>query len=262
MSDAISGIAHAVRHLPAALRGIKDNKRKSNMKLKDNIIWTKDYKDFKLLDYNRFEIKQAHVEKLKESMKKHGFLPQYAIIINTDFTIREGQHRFIAAKELDIEIPIVFSDTIDDELMLELNNTSLLWSKIDNIYLRAAKDNIPGNKKIIELYKEYKLSVDFLLKTAGRGVSSEFIVNDFNLKEAQDKLMHFFQVTALLRTDRKIKLGLGLLSLMGSPGYSKKHMLEQLRKYSTKAYPCISQLDYKEMLKTIYNYKTKTNKRI
>lgn len=70
-----------------------ENKRKD---LHEGV--TSDYFRFKILDGNR-DVLKSHVNKIKESMKKFGWIGP-GIIVNEKFEIIDGQTRFYAAKEL------------------------------------------------------------------------------------------------------------------------------------------------------------------
>jgi len=65
---------------------------------------TRDYSKFKFLPENR-EIKRANVEKIKTSVKEWGIIPGRPILIDGSGNIIDGQHRFLAYKELGHPIP-------------------------------------------------------------------------------------------------------------------------------------------------------------
>jgi len=83
------------------------------MRIVTTIKQTKDYSLFKLMPpgENREKITLSHVEDLKESMKQYGFLISQPIVVDSSFLIKNGQHRFLAAKSLGI--PVLY--LVDDE---------------------------------------------------------------------------------------------------------------------------------------------------
>ena len=67
---------------------------------------TKDYGKFTFLTANR-PIHRGHVNKLKKSLTEYGFLDSQPITVTPDFRIIDGQHRFIACKEMGLPVKFV-----------------------------------------------------------------------------------------------------------------------------------------------------------
>lgn len=116
---------------------------------------TKDYSKFKFAEENR-KTKKALVEKLKESMKKHGFVAGRPILINGDWVIVDGQNRFKAAKELDIAIHYEFIEGDYIETMIDLNSSQSNWSLQDYINSYATQ-NVDCYRKMVKFEEKYKL---------------------------------------------------------------------------------------------------------
>jgi ParB-like chromosome segregation protein Spo0J len=70
---------------------------------------TKNYSKFVFSKQNR-EIKSKTVLSIKESMKKFGFIPGRPVLITKEWIIVDGQHRFLAAKDLNIEVEFEILD--------------------------------------------------------------------------------------------------------------------------------------------------------
>lgn len=87
---------------------------------------TNNYNLFKLAQTNR-TVKQSHVNKICKSMESYGFLNSKPITVNSNFEIIDGQHRFLAAQKLGIDI-IYEIDNVDlNEAMVTVNTTSNIW---------------------------------------------------------------------------------------------------------------------------------------
>lgn len=71
---------------------------------------TKEYEKFTFLSTNR-PVQRNHVNKLKKSLSEYGFLESQPITVTEDYKILDGQHRFIACKEMGIPIKYVKIDT-------------------------------------------------------------------------------------------------------------------------------------------------------
>jgi hypothetical protein len=87
---------------------------------------TIDYQKFKLLKTNR-KITKAHVLKLEKSMQKYGFLNSKPITVNSKFEIIDGQHRFIAASNLNLILSYEIDNVNCDDAMIVVNTTSNIW---------------------------------------------------------------------------------------------------------------------------------------
>lgn len=100
------------------------------MSQKPTLQSTKDYTKFELCQFNRNVEKTKH---LKDSMKKHGYIPAYPIhcvrLPNGRFQIKAGHHRFEVAQELGIAIYFVVSN--DGATIHELEKSTIQWSQKD-----------------------------------------------------------------------------------------------------------------------------------
>jgi ribosomal protein L18E len=145
---------------------------------------TKDYSKFKFSKENR-EIKTKTVNSIKESMKKFGFITGRPVLINTDGIIVDGQHRFLAAKDLGIEIEfeIITGDYINK--MIELNSTQSNWTLEDYVNSYASQ-NIDCYRKLLKFQEKYDLSLSSAITIFFGGVNSSSIRKGENLKIRQN----------------------------------------------------------------------------
>jgi hypothetical protein len=100
---------------------------------------THNYDIFKISKKNR-PIMNRHVKTLAESIKRHGYFYSKPITVTPDFVITDGQHRYMACKELNY--PIVYEiDNIDEnESMVILNSTSSNWTLKEFIHHYAERN--------------------------------------------------------------------------------------------------------------------------
>jgi hypothetical protein len=113
--------------------GRKVNMDKSNVLTDEGKVQsTKKYHLFSFLEGNR-AIDQRHVHNLADAILEKNLLHINPIAINSDFEIIDGQHRFCAAKEL--EVPIFY--IVDDHLKLDdvktINTNMKNWTHNDYI---------------------------------------------------------------------------------------------------------------------------------
>lgn len=100
------------------------------MSFKPTLQSTTDYAKFEICQFNR---KVEKTKYLKESMKKHGYIPAYPIhcvkLPNGKLQIKGGHHRFEVAQELGIAVFYVVSD--DDADIHEIEDATNRWSQKD-----------------------------------------------------------------------------------------------------------------------------------
>ena len=114
---------------------------------------TRDYNKFKFSKNNR-EIKHSSVEKLKASMKEHGFISGRPVFVTSDNIVIDGQHRLIAAKDLNIEMHYEVIDGDYMKKMIELNSTQTNWTLTDYIKSYASL-NIECYRKLLRFQEKY-----------------------------------------------------------------------------------------------------------
>lgn len=113
---------------------------------------TKEYNKFKLHPANR-EVTQKAVDNLVLSIKKNGFITGRDILIDEDWQILDGQHRFFALKQLGLPIPYVVTSGGDSmQKILSLNTGQKNWTAMD--YIRSyAKQGLDCYRQVVK-YKE------------------------------------------------------------------------------------------------------------
>lgn len=112
---------------------------------------TKDYDQFIFREDNRYKIDQAHVAKLRESIKSCNMLDLKPIVVNERMEIIDGQHRFLAARSLGVDIYYKIQQNIDTREVILLNLTKS-WGAMD--YLNYYMKN--GYQEYIKLYNFMK----------------------------------------------------------------------------------------------------------
>jgi hypothetical protein len=92
-------------------------------KICGNVYETKQYESFSFIDANR-DVSRARINKLKKEILKDGLL--VPIIVNTLLEIIDGQGRFYALKELNLEILYIIRNTRNVHIA-PINNTGTKW---------------------------------------------------------------------------------------------------------------------------------------
>jgi len=118
---------------------------------------TRDYSKFKFLNTNR-AINLKNVEKIKASIREHGIIPGRPILVDGDYHIIDGQHRFLAIKELGHPIPYetIGGDTINKAMALNANQQQ--WQMIDYITSHANQGN-DNYRKVLKFNEKFNLGI-------------------------------------------------------------------------------------------------------
>jgi hypothetical protein len=125
---------------------------------------TKNYELFKFRQANR-SIDRGLVNRLKESIEMIGYIKSRPILVDEEYKILDGQHRFIACKELDIPIywDQMHCNGDSDNIIIQLNKNQEIWRLEQYISFYAMK----GIRCYIDLvkFKElYKLDMSSCIK--------------------------------------------------------------------------------------------------
>lgn len=98
---------------------------------------TMNYDKFTFYKANR-KIYPAHVERIKKSIELLGYVKSNPILVNQEHEIIDGQHRFMACKELRIPIQYEYSNIEGNHAILALNEAQQHWKLSDYVHLHAS----------------------------------------------------------------------------------------------------------------------------
>ena len=168
---------------------------------------TTNYTNFKLVESNR-DVSKGLVKRIEKSIKELGYVKSRPILVNSNFEIIDGQHRFNACKNLGLPIhyEVFNGDSETDNLMIKLNSVQQVWSVKDycNHY---AKKGVAFYIEVIKLQEDYKLGISNTLticaKSKGGGFAKEVHNGlDFKLNEKRYFIIDFVQKYHLLNYNK------------------------------------------------------------
>lgn len=246
----------------------------------NHVQTTLDYSIFKPLQGNR-NVNAIHVKRLKESFQQAYLLSP--IIVNQDFQIIDGQHRFEAAKQMKLPINFIVCNNYSLREVQLLNTNMKNWQRED--YLNAYCD--------LE-YPEYLKFKDFMIKFPELGIKScETILTNTlsgghmtksskNLKgianESGAYAVRYFQEGNLvipnyeksIENAKKIMMikpyydGFhrntfvrAMIGIFRIEHYSHSRLIQKLALNPTALKHCANVIQYKLLLEDIYNYKSR-----
>ena len=113
---------------------------------------TKDYDKFKFIGPNRVVI-SSHVSKLIKSMKEQYLM--CPIMVNSDFEIIDGQHRFTSARDLELPVYYYMVEGYGIEEVQRSNSNSIVWNDNDRLhsYISSGNEEYMVIKGIMDKYE-------------------------------------------------------------------------------------------------------------
>ncbi len=171
---------------------------------------TKNYSIFKTLEGNR-HLDRYHLKKLKKAIEEENQLNIHPIIINKDFYVIDGQHRLQVAKELDLEVFYIQSDTVSDLHVIGCNVNQKSFEVENYIDYFAIKEKKDEYIQLKEMLKSTQLKPKALL-TLILGVVSPAILEFLKTgkfkfpsnQEPLEVLNFYFDFSAYVK-DKRLK---------------------------------------------------------
>lgn len=239
---------------------------------------TTEYDELKIHDCNR-KIDEASVQSLMVSIKDKNMLKSKPIIVDKDFYIIDGQHRYEAAKRLGIPIPycIDTSTTIQDIIRLNVNQKS--WSVAD--YLNFfCNQNFEEYIKLNRFIRDNKIPLNVALQLLNGDRSSKFFTKfkngNYQFPEEADFLDSIQKMKNIRETIDFIKKKTSgpktylervtfygaLVEFYNIQSFSHEIFLNKIGLRPNLMGSRARQCDYVSLFKEIYNYRSKQNSRI
>ena len=229
-----------------------------------------DYNKFKFMTANRKQYR-GHVELLKNSFAEVGNMTRVQpILVNDRYEIIDGQHRFIACKEMGLPI---FYTMVDGLGVAEARSMNILhrnWIPAD--YARSyALSGDRNYQKYIELMEEFGVNHSIMIGYVAGSWNShgqhaafrrgEMVIQDEEvLRDRLEKLVEFDEIHRVLNNR---SLANAFLRIISSDNYDHKRMIKKLNMHGEailKRYSSVE--DNLRQLEEVYNYKTTSKNRV
>lgn len=230
---------------------------------------TKDYSKFKFNSKNR-EINPAHLDNLKESIEENNLLEGQPILVNEKFEIIDGQHRFFAAKELDLPVYYIKKDglTIDDAITLNINTRN--WGYKDYMWHWIERENV-NYRYFHEFMEKYGFgySVSLALLGLGQADRGQRLTDSFNEGKFEPKHREYAERIGQMIEDLKehgdfVTTKIFMLAFdeaQNKDCYDHEEFLHKVEivpdRFSRKS----TQENYLLMMDKVYNYNRKGDKK-
>jgi hypothetical protein len=224
---------------------------------------TKDYFLFKQLEGNR-SVNQSNKNRLIESFKKNYLI--CPIIVNDNYEIIDGQHRFEAAKHLSLPVYYFKVPSYGVKEVQILNTNQKNWSTDD--YVQGYVDM---GKFDYSVYRDFRneygfpvtQTMEILRGKKGGGndrhnVIIEFRNGDFKVKDINKAKQVFDNINSLkhfYEGYRRTSFVAAMMTLLSKESFSINEFLNKLNIQKTKLVDCTNVTNYIILIEEIYNYK-------
>ena len=247
----------------------------------NQVYSSKDYSKFKTLKGNR-NVSKIHVKRLMESFREAYLMSP--IVVNQDYEIIDGQHRFQAAKEMNLPINFIVCNNYSLKEVQMLNTNMTNWKKVD--YLNAYCDlNFPEYLKFRNFMRRFPefgmASCETILTDSLAGghktTSSNDLKGDSN--KSGSYAIRYFQEgdleipnyeKSIENAERIMKIKpyyegfnrptfvRAMIGIFRLEHYSHSKFIERLAANPTALQHCANVTQYKLLIEDIYNFRSRT----
>ena len=228
---------------------------------------TTDYSMFKSIDGNR-NLNLLHINRLKKSMQEQYLFT--VIVVNENYEIIDGQHRFHAIKDLGLPLHYTIMQGYGLRHVQILNANSSNWTSQD--YLEAYCNlGYEDYIRLNDFLNKHKLNITIgasvmLGSTAGTGGtragnSFEFFKHGtLKITDTQEKGAHKFMDMLYLFEPyfdgfKSRAFVFALMKLISNPEFSILELLQKVKIQPSALQSCVHVNQMVSLIEEIYNYK-------
>ncbi len=218
-----------------------------------------DYDLFKFHKSNR-PVNESHVKNLIESMKKEYLFT--VITVNEKNEICDGQHRYLAIKELKLPMFYVVMDGYGEKQMRIINSTNRVWSNDDylNSFINQRKNDYIDYQIFKKTYKLGHVDCQKILKWNHKSHNKEFKSGQFkieNYERACDFMEKLLVVKQYYKGYKRTLFINAMMSLLNNTRFNFDEFILKLQQQQTLLVDCTKVELYISRIEEIYNYKRK-----
>lgn len=227
---------------------------------------TTNFEMFKFRDDNREGgPKRQKIEMLKKSIQTKNLLHLRPIAVNGNMEIIDGQHRCIAARELNIPIFYEVEEKLEDSDIILMNNQTP-WGTAD-YYNYYVKHHYPEYLKLEKFIKDNGLTLNIALKLMTGGnhqtkqifregkftFNQEVATNNYELGQRTIGVVE--RLTGHKYWLKSGKVWQAMLMIFKHPNFNEAKWFKNLDMLVDKFVQKVSTIDYFIAFKEIHNYR-------
>ena len=236
------------------------------MKTVNSVIVTNDYSSFLRLEGNR-SINKCNLKRIKKSMMTQQLISP--IIVNEKMEIIDGQHRFVAQKELDLPVYYILQNGYGRKETQIFNSCSKDWTTDD--YMNSYCDTgIVEYLEYRDFYQMWKFSHNECMNMLNgtiheRGLHDVFKFGTFKIKKRKIAEKNAERITMMEKHYdgwKRRSFVQAMLICFENKRFNFIHFCKKLRYQSSKLVDCVSYNDHLKIIEEIYNYKIRTQNKL
>ena len=224
---------------------------------------TMDYAKFKSISGNR-QINRLHFNRLKNSIAENYLFT--TIIVNENYEIIDGQHRFQCIKELQKPLHYIVCKGYGINEVQRLNVNTKNWTTFDYIngYIDLGLRDYAVYKEFQNKYNIGVLESIVLLSGKHNGTDGSnnsyqnFKDGKFKVKDlfdAEDKMDKINLIAPYYVNYKRRSFMLAMISMFKNPEFEFTEFLQKIKTQPTALQDCSNVSQYKMLIEEIYNYK-------
>ena len=248
------------------------------MKTINQVYATNDYSMFKTLNGNR-NVNKLHVRRLRESFKNAYLMSP--IIVNENYEIIDGQHRYAAAKELQKPINYIVCTEYGLKEVQILNTNMKNWGKMDylNAYCDLGYPEYLNFRNFMRRFKDLPIAAcEALLTnkaTASRHKTSSELkgINkkgNYAARYFEEGDLQIFDYDLAVTNAEKIMMikhyydgfnraifVFAMIGMFKHENYNHSQFIKKLSANPTSLQHCSNVTQYKLLIEDIYNFRSR-----
>lgn len=245
-----------------------------------HIFSSNDYSQFKTLEGNR-NVNSLHVKRLKDSFQKNYLISP--ILVNQQFQIIDGQHRFEAAKQLGLPINYAIQNDYGVDEVKTLNTNTKNWNRIDYLvsYCTTGHPEYLKFKEFMSMFpelspncctvlltnknngvlKRVKLKKSERLKVAQKSYSikdfenGSLVIPDFN--NSVENAKKIMKIKPYYSGYNRVVFIRAMVALFKRDNFDFNTFMKKMELNPTALKHCVSIAQYIDLIENIYNYHCK-----
>jgi hypothetical protein len=236
-------------------------KKEDLMKHSSQVFTTYDYALFSPIDGNRVK-SLLHINRLKKSMRQNYLFT--IIIVNDQYEIIDGQHRFDVIKELNLPLHYVVCTGYGLDEVHILNQNSKTWN-IDDYLTGYCSLGYKQYIKYAEFKKKHGIGHQECLNILGGSVNHKthaeaFYTGKFEIKnidEAETIVAKIHKIATYYAGYKRRSFIYAMLQMFKNLNFDFDEFMQKLKLQPTALKDCTTTTQYVALIEEIYNYRRK-----
>jgi hypothetical protein len=220
---------------------------------------TTDYFLFKTIGGNR-TLNKLHFNRLKKSMIDNYLFT--VIVVNENYQIIDGQHRFNAIKELNLPLYYIICEGYGLNEVHILNQNSKVWNSDDYLegYCNLGYNDYITYRSFKDKYKIGHREAMCILAGSTEIVTKQFYAGKFKIKslaKAEKLIDDILSIEPYYTGVRRRAFIFAMMLLLRNGNFKLSEFINKLKNQPTALKDCINSQAYRDLIEDIYNYRRK-----